>query len=144
MNYEWRNNILMSKHIWFNRLKLWWLINFKNIFSIKNIFWSILTIYVLSNWEKCISMEFFKSFNGNNILFIVWILMIIVNIYDIEIKGFKMSERKQEIDMVNSKFEVDNVQQANLMNYRNEMNTIQQKIESDKILNNNSNREDIE
>ena len=134
----------MSKHIWFNRLKLWWLINFKNIFSIKNIFWSILTIYVLSNWEKCISMEFFKSFNGNNILFIVWILMIIVNIYDIEIKGFKMSERKQEIDMVNSKFEVDNVQQANLMNYRNEMNTIQQKIESDKILNNNSNREDIE
>ena len=134
----------MSKHIWFNRLKLWWLINFKNIFSIKNIFWSILTIYVLSNWEKCISMEFFKSFNGNNILFIVWILMIIVNIYDIEINGFKMSERKQEIDMVNSKFEVDNVQQANLMNYRNEMNTIQQKIESDKILNNNSNREDIE
>lgn len=144
MNYEWRNNILMSKHIWFNRLKLWWLINFKNIFSIKNIFWSILTIYVLSNWEKCISMQFFSNFNGNNILFIVWLLMIIVNIYDIEIKGFKMSERKQEIDMVNSKFEVDNVQQANLMNYRNEMNTIQQKIESDKILNNNSNREDIE
>lgn len=134
----------MSKHIWFNRLKLWWLINFKNIFSIKNIFWSILTIYVLSNWEKCISMQFFSNFNGNNILFIVWLLMIIVNIYDIEIKGFKMSERKQEIDMVNSKFEVDNVQQANLMNYRNEMNTIQQKIESDKILNNNSNREDIE
>ena len=134
----------MSKHIWFNRLKLWWLINFKNIFSIKNIFWSILTIYVLSNWEKCISMQFFSNFNGNNILFIVWLLMIIVNIYDIEIKGFKMSERKQEIDMVNSKFEVDNVQQANLMNYRNKMNTIQQKIESDKILNNNSNREDIE
>lgn len=134
----------MSKHIWFNRLKLWWLINFKNIFSTKNIFWSILTIYVLSNWEKCISMQFFSNFNGNNILFIVWLLMIIVNIYDIEIKGFKMSERKQEIDMVNSKFEVDNVQQANLMNYRNEMNTIQQKIESDKILNNNSNREDIE
>ena len=134
----------MSKHIWFNRLKLWWLINFKNIFSIKNIFWSILTVYVLSNWEKSISMQFFSNFNGNNILFIVWLLMIIVNIYDIEIKGFKMSERKQEIDMVNSKFEVDNVQQANLMNYRNEMNTIQQKIESDKILNNNSNREDIE
>ena len=144
MNYEWRNNILMSKHIWFNRLKLWWIINFKNIFSIKNIFWIILTIYVFLNWEKCISMEFFKNFNGNNILFIVWLLMIIFDIYDIEIKGFKMSERKQEIDMVNSKFEVDNVQQANLMNYRNEMNTIQQKIESDKILNNNSNREDIE
>lgn len=89
-------------------------------------------------------MQFFSNFNGNNILFIVWLLMIIVNIYDIEINGFKMSERKQEIDMVNSKFEVDNVQQANLMNYRNEMNTIQQKIESDKILNNNSNREDIE
>lgn len=83
----------MSKHIWFNRLKLWWLINFKNIFSIKNIFWSILTIYVLSNWEKCISMQFFSSFDGNNILFIIWILMIIFTIYDIKIKGFQVNER---------------------------------------------------
>lgn len=83
----------MSKHIWFNRLKLWWLINFKNIFSIKNIFWSILTIYVLSNWEKCISMQFFSSFDGNNILFIIWILMIIFTIYDIKIKGFQVDER---------------------------------------------------
>ena len=70
----------MSKHIRFNRLKAWWIRNFKNIF------WLILTIYVLRNWEKCISMEFFKSFNGNNILFIVWILMIIFTIYDIKIK----------------------------------------------------------
>lgn len=93
----------MSKHIRFNRLKAWWIRNFKNIF------WLILTIYVLRNWEKCISMEFFKSFNGNNILFIVWILMIIFTIYDIKIKGFQVNERyeakQQQMEILNKIYE---------------------------------------
>lgn len=124
----------MNKYSWFFRVKGWYLRN------LKNIFWIILTIYVFLNWEKCISMEFFKNFNGNNILFIVWLLMIIFNIYDIEIKGFKISERKQKIDMVNSQYEMNNIK-ANLENCQNEINDVKQKFEeSDK----NSNREDIE
>ena len=130
----------MSKHIRFNTLKAWWIRNFKNVFSTKNVFWSILTIYVLRNWEKCISMEFFKSFNGNNILFIVWILMIIFTIYDIEIKGFKMSERKQKIDIANSQYEINNIKVI-LDNFQNEIDDAKQKVkESSK----NSNGEDIE
>lgn len=93
----------MSKYILYTKLKCWYLRN------LKNIFWLILTIYVLRNWEKCISMEFFKSFNGNNILFIVWILMIIFTIYDIKIKGFQVNERyeakQQQMEILNKIYE---------------------------------------
>ena len=37
-----------------------------------------LTWYVLSNWETCISMQFFSRFDGNNILFLVWIILIVL------------------------------------------------------------------
>lgn len=90
-------------------------------------------------------MEFFKSFNGNNILFIIWLLMIIFTIYDIEIKGVKISDKeyidkKQQTDEVNFKFESDNIQRENLDNCQNEINDVKQKFEeSDK----NSNRGDI-
>lgn len=55
-----------------------------------------LSNYILSNWEKCIAMKFFEQFDGNNILFLVWIVLIILPFYDVEAKGWKF--RRKGID----------------------------------------------
>lgn len=56
----------------------------------------ILTKYICENWEKCISMQFFSQFDGNNILFLVWIAGIMLFFYDVEIKESKFHMRKIE------------------------------------------------
>lgn len=56
----------------------------------------VLTIYIVCNWEKCIAMQFFSQFDGNNILFLVWILLIVLPFYDIEIKEAKLHIRNME------------------------------------------------
>ncbi len=38
----------------------------------------ILSKYIISNWDKCISMKLFEQFNGSNILFLVRIASIIL------------------------------------------------------------------
>lgn len=55
-----------------------------------------LTWYVLSNWETCISMQFFSRFDGNNILFLVWIILIILVIYNIKIGDNSVFDRNME------------------------------------------------
>ena len=60
-----------------------------------------LTIYVLANWGKCISMQFLTQFDGNNILFIVWIILSFLIIYEVEGKGVKIARHKQEEDQQN-------------------------------------------
>lgn len=49
--------------------------------------------YIGLNWEKCISMQFFSQFDGNNILFLVGIILVVLPLYDIEGKGFKLHRR---------------------------------------------------
>lgn len=53
-----------------------------------------LTKYITCNWNTCISMQFFSHFDGNNILFLVWIALIILYFYDVEAKGFKFHWKK--------------------------------------------------
>lgn len=63
------------------------------------IYWCLvgaLTIYVFCNWEKCISMQFFSQFDGNNILFLVWILLVVLPFYDIEGKGIKVHRKEMQ------------------------------------------------
>ena len=55
-----------------------------------------LSEYIFNNWEKCISMKLFSQFDGNNILFLVWIAAIALFFYDIEIKEGKFHRRKIE------------------------------------------------
>ena len=73
------------KKLWSERYRIFHLIT---LFS--------LTVYVLSNWEKCISMQFFSHFDGNNILFLVWVVLIFLTIYEVEGKGIKVAKHKQE------------------------------------------------
>ena len=56
----------------------------------------ILTQYICINWEKCISMQFFSKFDGNNVLFFVWIVAIVLFFYDVEVKEGKFHRRKIE------------------------------------------------
>lgn len=67
--------------------------------STPGIYWGLvglLTIYIISNWQKCISMQFFSQFDGNNILFLVWILLVILPFYDIEGKGIKVHRKEMK------------------------------------------------
>lgn len=59
----------------------------------------ILSKYIILNWNDCISMKFFDEFDGNNILFLVWIALIILFFYDIEAKDFKFHRKKFEITL---------------------------------------------
>lgn len=61
-----------------------------------------LTVYVILNWRLCISMQFFSQFNGNNILFLVWILLILLTLYDVEAKDIKIKERKMKEEYENA------------------------------------------
>lgn len=49
--------------------------------------------YVLRHWDQCISMQFFTKFDGNNILFILGLLLMILPFYDVEAKEFKLHRR---------------------------------------------------
>lgn len=96
--------------------KKWYI--FKKIWSTRNsIFHAIilicLTCYVISNWEKCISMQFFSQFNGNNILFLVWIIDILLFFYEVEIKEGKLHKRKIEksINQVQDKHTEQEIEQ---------------------------------
>lgn len=75
------------------RLKKLWSMRYGALHSIIFI---CLTGYVLLNWEKCISMQFFLQFNGDNILFLVWIADILLFFYDVEIKEGKLHRRNIE------------------------------------------------
>ena len=57
----------------------------------RNIVYIIIVLilwgYLIYNWEKCISMQLFSQFDGNNILFLVGIALIILPFFRFEIEG---------------------------------------------------------
>lgn len=63
----------------------------------------ILSSYILINWEVCVTMNFFEQFDGNNILFLIWIVLLILPFYDVEAKGWKF--RKKGIEDTRKLFE---------------------------------------
>lgn len=63
----------------------------------------ILSAYILINWEICVTMTFFEQFDGNNILFLIWIVLLILPFYDVEAKGWKF--RKKGIEDTRKQFE---------------------------------------
>lgn len=96
---------------------------FYDIFHI--VVFILLTIYVIINWNICVSMQFFSHFDGNNILFLVWILLILLIIYEVEGKGIKLRKHKQERDQE----EIDKAQ------YIYAIDTISKKLEAQNDVN---------
>lgn len=77
---------------WLENVYNWGL---KNIYSIGHcILFISLTAYIILNWKVCISMQFFSQFDGNNILFIVWLVLTFLLIYDVEANGIKLKRHK--------------------------------------------------
>ncbi len=70
-------------------------LNIRSIMYIVDL--TILWCYIILNWKKCISMQFFSQFDGNNILFLVGIVLIILPFYKIEGKGVKIKGRGIDI-----------------------------------------------
>lgn len=56
----------------------------------------ILTRYILLHWEECIAMQFFEKFDGNNILFLIWLALFILPFYDVEAKGWKLRRKRMK------------------------------------------------
>lgn len=84
-----------------------------------------LSIYIIKNWQDCISMQFFSEFDGNNILFLVWIALIVVTTYDVDAKGVKFRTRKieearEELDRVGMMHQVQQRQQELQTQFQNE------------------------
>lgn len=66
----------------------------EHIYTILYIFMLlILWTYVIYNWDICVSMQFFSQFDGNNILFILGLVLTILPFYDIEGKGVRLHRR---------------------------------------------------
>lgn len=86
---------------WYKRLFRWILRNIYTIFHFIVLF--SLSIYIFINWNECISMQFFSRFNGNNILFILWLILIFLILYKVEAKDIKLNKNslKEDIDNAN-------------------------------------------
>lgn len=72
-------------------------------------------IYIVLNWEKCISMQLFSRFDGNNILFLVGILLLILPFYEVEGKGFKirrvgMKKFENDLNKAESEYQKNHIQ----------------------------------
>lgn len=81
----------------------------------------LLSSYILFNWEICVKMTFFEQFDGNNILFLIWIVLIILPFYDVEAKGWKF--RRKGIEDTRKLFEnaESNYMQEQINNLRDNM-----------------------
>lgn len=89
--------------------KLWkWLLKQRNIIF-HWVILIVLTVYIIRNWDSCVSMQFFSNFDGNNILFLVWIILIFLMLYDIEAKGVKLRKRalKEELDIIDMQHRIN-------------------------------------
>lgn len=96
----------------------------KQIFNwLKRYFYQILYIimlgvlwrYIVLNWERCVSMQFFSRFDGNNILFLVGILLAVLPFYEVEGKGFKirrvgMKELENDLNKAESEYQKSQIQ----------------------------------
>ena len=57
----------------------------------------VTTIYVLANFKVCINLSFTEDFNGNNLIFLFWLVLIIFPMFDsFEGFGISIKKRKQE------------------------------------------------
>jgi hypothetical protein len=54
---------------------------------------SISTPYVIRNFEEIVEFQFFTEFNGKNLIFLVWVVLLIVPLFD-SFEGFGISIKR--------------------------------------------------
>lgn len=73
------------------------------LFWIKKVWYILLlilsSIYVYNNFEQLAEQCFICLFNGNSLIFILWIILLIIPLFDsIEGYGFKFNKEHDELD----------------------------------------------
>lgn len=58
------------------------------------------TIFVVCNWDKSVNMEFFASFNGYNIIFLCWLVLILLSVFDVKFMGINSLDFNTEASSV--------------------------------------------
>lgn len=54
------------------------------------------TVFVLWHFDECLSLAFTADFNGYNTIFIFWLILLIIPIFEkLEVSGFSVKTRKQ-------------------------------------------------
>ena len=61
------------------------------------------TIYVLANFKFCIDLSFTENFNGNNLIFLFWLVLIIFPMFE-SFEGFGISIKKRKQEKVEDLF----------------------------------------
>ena len=57
------------------------------------ILMSISTPYVIRNFEEIVEFQFFTEFNGKNLIFLLWVVLLIVPLFD-SFEGFGISIKR--------------------------------------------------
>lgn len=73
------------------------------LFWIKKVWYILLlilsSIYVYNNFEQLTEQCFICLFNGNSLIFILWIILLIIPLFDsIEGYGFRINKEHDELD----------------------------------------------
>ncbi|MBO5816453.1 MAG: hypothetical protein J6R26_00690 [Paludibacteraceae bacterium] len=55
----------------------------------------ISTPYVILNFEEIVQFQFFTEFNGKNLIFLVWIILLIVPLFD-SFEGFGITIKRTQ------------------------------------------------
>ena len=56
----------------------------------------VCTIFVIWHFDECLSLTFTADFNGYNTIFIFWLILLIIPIFEkVEVSGFSVKTRKQ-------------------------------------------------
>ncbi|MBQ2887214.1 MAG: hypothetical protein IJE43_26170 [Alphaproteobacteria bacterium] len=78
-----------------NGIKQLWLFFKKNW---RGILWVLIyltlsilsTIFVITNWDKCLNIQFFDNFNGYNIIWILWMILLFMPLISVDNQWFKI------------------------------------------------------
>lgn len=57
----------------------------------------VCTVFVLWHFDKCLNLKFFADFNGYNTIFIFWLILLIIPLFEkFEMSGFSIKTRKKK------------------------------------------------
>ena len=101
---RWMGNMLDIAILWIR--KLWYV-----------ILLCISTPYVVCNFEEIVDFQFFEKFNGKNLIFLVWIVLLIIPLFDsfegfgISIKRFYQRNENKQLDALAENKEIPTIEE---------------------------------
>ena len=97
----------MNKKDWILKIIEWLDIHVRGIFWIRKLWYLVLLVlstwYVLSNFEDIVCSYMLYLFNGNSLIFIVWIILLILPLFDyFEGFGVKFNNKVDTAERINN------------------------------------------